>query len=568
METPSSQLEMEAQVGHTLARLVSEAERHKAECTGSIRRDLVNVDSILLPSDQEMAIIRNYVVDAYRRNNIKNFRTPFEDLHIDPPQLTPATAPAIHDPPSSGGIKTNSPFSDVTSHSTDPSTDCLDRRNCAQTVATALGGDTPEKKTDGLGGGGTRVLFDYKTLDPLFGRATGGLRQADGRATHAAPSKVATRQCSKGISTNDGPDGEHGFELLGSGALLANSSPMPSPNDIFMSQHSRRQQSLEVPLEELQARNMQMLYSKPFNVAHVTSKNPTPLSPGLLTVSQVTCHNWHGCHRQSNVPFEASGVRVEADVRIIPTCHNRNRNDIFLPRFPLTQELQVTFLDTLLSRDPQNVLLSDPGFEGHDKPLHIFIDVSNIVLGWLSLLRTNNGMSYQNRVRQPPFCFPNLHRILCRGRKPGRCFAIGSSSPGNRSRHLEEAEEVCHYDVQDMPRITVADSSLYPSSPKKWKEHFVDETLHLRMSESIIDHEPATMVVGTGDGNAAEYSEGFYKYIVRALKRGWRVELVSFRSSISWAYNNPDFRQEWGDRFKIFELDDYADLLFAVWASH
>jgi hypothetical protein len=101
-------------------------------------------------------------------------------------------------------------------------------------------------------------------------------------------------------------------------------------------------------------------------------------------------------------------------------------------------------------------------------------------------------------------------------------------------------------------------------SPEKWVEQGVDEILHLKILESIVDtDEPSTMVVATGDAAKAEYSEGFMKMIVRALKKGWRVELVAWSKSISFEYQKYEFRQAWADtgRFRIIELDEYAEFL-------
>jgi hypothetical protein len=101
-------------------------------------------------------------------------------------------------------------------------------------------------------------------------------------------------------------------------------------------------------------------------------------------------------------------------------------------------------------------------------------------------------------------------------------------------------------------------------SPEKWVEQCVDELLHLKMLESIVDSdEPSIMVVATGDAAEAEYSGGFMKMILRALKKGWQVELVAWGKSISARYKDHAFQREWADsgRFRIIELDGYAEYL-------
>jgi hypothetical protein len=101
-------------------------------------------------------------------------------------------------------------------------------------------------------------------------------------------------------------------------------------------------------------------------------------------------------------------------------------------------------------------------------------------------------------------------------------------------------------------------------SPEKWVEQCVDELLHLKMLESLVDtDEPSTMVVATGDAAKAEYSEGFLKMIIRALKKGWKVELVAWAKSISAEYRRNPFVSQWvpSGQFRIIELDEYAEYL-------
>ena len=93
-------------------------------------------------------------------------------------------------------------------------------------------------------------------------------------------------------------------------------------------------------------------------------------------------------------------------------------------------------------------------------------------------------------------------------------------------------------------------------------EQGVDEVLHLKILESVVDSdEPGTMVLATGDAAQAEYSEGFMAMAERALKKGWCVELVSWSKNISAMYTRKEWTQAWGERFRIVTLDDYAEEL-------
>ena len=84
------------------------------------------------------------------------------------------------------------------------------------------------------------------------------------------------------------------------------------------------------------------------------------------------------------------------------------------------------------------------------------------------------------------------------------------------------------------------------------KEQAVDELVHLKILQSLLEPAPLplpaladldasnrpTLVFVTGDANASEYNpEGFLGCAVKALVRGWDVEVVSFGGALSdrWA---------------------------------
>jgi hypothetical protein len=141
----------------------------------------------------------------------------------------------------------------------------------------------------------------------------------------------------------------------------------------------------------------------------------------------------------------------------------------------------------------------------------------------------------------------------------GNTSAIGS---GTRAATTSVHNNTPTASSLPVPAIVPA---IVPSpSPEKWVEQCVDELLHLKMLESLVDTDaPSTMVVATGDAAKAEYSEGFMKMITRALKKGWKVELVAWAKSISYEYRKPAFVNQWvpSGQFRIIELDEYAEYL-------
>lgn len=214
---------------------------------------------------------------------------------------------------------------------------------------------------------------------------------------------------------------------------------------------------------------------------------------------------------------------------------------------------------------------------------HSVLTEGKIMIGFHDSIKRAQGLSTATRIPRVPFSFHNFALILERGRPTAKRVLVGSDNVPA----IEEAKRV-GYETNILERVHKA-KALTPRqkkfrtgngtsgqssgsetgavhAPQKWVEQAVDEILHLKMMESIVDaREPSTMVLATGDAAEAEYSQGFLKMVERALEKGWRMELVSFKPNTSGAYRKGDFRAKWGDRFKMIELDDYVEELMAVW---
>ncbi|RYP45113.1 hypothetical protein DL768_008505 [Monosporascus sp. mg162] len=231
--------------------------------------------------------------------------------------------------------------------------------------------------------------------------------------------------------------------------------------------------------------------------------------------------------------------------------------------------------------------------------VHIFVDMSNIWVGFINTVKTALGVPLGQYLRTP-MSFEHLARILERGRNIQKRVLAGSLAfPASRREnwppHLREAESM-GYEMNIFDRVTVEKISprfkrqsrtsscratLYnandvPSADestedgvtakvtRKKGEQGVDENLHLNMMNSIIDNtSPGTMVLATGDAAQAQFSGGFKYYATRALERGWMLEVVSWNRTMSSAWYDPDFIAEYGDRIRIIELDGFIEELHA-----
>jgi len=249
------------------------------------------------------------------------------------------------------------------------------------------------------------------------------------------------------------------------------------------------------------------------------------------------------------------------------------------------------------------------------KGLHIFVDASNIFIGFMDQLKRSRGIPQHTHVPEANLSFDALALLMERRRPVAKRVLVGSTpnipafdkakavgyecsilEKVYKSRELTERQKFFkELEAGRIPRgtkappsnavalvnnktfsssttYTVGLSNGYSSgsetttapqfAPAKMIEQGVDEILHLKILESIVDSEaPSTIVLATGDAAAAEYSQGFMAMAERALKKGWTVELVSWSKNINTLYTRHQWTQAWGDRFRIITLDDYAEEL-------
>ncbi|KAL0254902.1 hypothetical protein SLS55_009426 [Diplodia seriata] len=224
--------------------------------------------------------------------------------------------------------------------------------------------------------------------------------------------------------------------------------------------------------------------------------------------------------------------------------------------------------------------------------VHVFIDFSNIHIGFQNCVKTMRGLPVQARIRREDIDFEALVLLMERRRPVAKRVLVGSlpaiptferaKSIGYETNILDkvfkarELTERQKYFRQREARGTgtyrassggegsgsgsETNTAATLKAKEAWVEQGVDEILHLKMLESVVDvDKPSTIVLATGDAAAAEYSQGFMRMVERALKKGWRVELVSWQAGISNAYKKREFRQKWGDAFRIISLDDYVE---------
>ena len=230
--------------------------------------------------------------------------------------------------------------------------------------------------------------------------------------------------------------------------------------------------------------------------------------------------------------------------------------------------------------------------------IHIFVDCSNIVIGFIDQLKRARNMDVRSPAKGGKLSWHTLALILERGRPAARRILVGShgtpldSKQHKRPEYLTEAE-ACGYELNILERVVktkdatprkkrrghgngYATASGYSSGSdgtyltrKAVTEQGVDEILHMKLLESLVDTAvPSTIVLASGDAAEAEYSGGFMKNVERALKTGWKVELAAWSAGLSRDYQSDAFLKRWKSQFSITLLDDFSEEMFAVYADN
>ncbi|KAG1830459.1 hypothetical protein EV424DRAFT_1376714 [Suillus variegatus] len=246
-----------------------------------------------------------------------------------------------------------------------------------------------------------------------------------------------------------------------------------------------------------------------------------------------------------------------------------------------------------------------PAPRPRDSLIHVFIDHSNILIGFLTYARRHAS----HPGRKLRLSHAALALLLERGRPITRRCLV-TSSP--LYQPTDTAEQL-GYEVCIFVRVPDSGNGQYRRPPSantsaeswrkgharassdsdkgiggsggtgltasgsggrngrvRYREQGVDELLQLKLHQAIADADVprpgATIVLATGDGNVGQFSDqGFLGPVRIALKKGWRVELYAWEDGLSRAWKK-EFGEgtPWKDRFRIIKMEDFAEDLLEV----
>lgn len=160
----------------------------------------------------------------------------------------------------------------------------------------------------------------------------------------------------------------------------------------------------------------------------------------------------------------------------------------------------------------------------------IFWDNSNIYIGAQDVAKGRDGATVGRDVR---IHFDNLYELARAGRTIVSGVCVGSLPP----------------ELQDLwkkLRSVGVELELFERGQETGKEQAVDQALQVHMLRAIVDQEPGTAVLLTGDGAGSYEGKGFFSDLKRMKSKGWKVEVLSWDGAChpllkAWAQENGIF---------------------------
>lgn len=173
---------------------------------------------------------------------------------------------------------------------------------------------------------------------------------------------------------------------------------------------------------------------------------------------------------------------------------------------------------------------------------HMFVDNSNLIGGAQKVARDREGAPWP-AVR---IYWRNFFQLIEADYLPMNRVLAGSLPPGNEK--LWQYARKYGYDTSLLKRVRNDDGRL--------AEQAVDEVMHAKIAGALLDYEPPqTLVLVTGDGAQAEFGTSFLQQVQRALKRGWFVDVISWRLLLS--RNFLRLAAQHKDQIKVIELENF-----------
>lgn len=351
--------------------------------------------------------------------------------------------------------------------------------------------------------------------------------------------------------------------------------------DVFVGTPRRRYQASVVSTNVTGVAYSQITMIQPHQMA-------APPNPVMDNISSDGTFRYNVAYNQS---WSHAGITMYT-----PEFVRKGNNDCIKPAYMCSREEKMLVLQHKLAAqvvEDANRRICMPAVSNK---VHIFVDLSNITIGFYDALKLSHNVPLNKRMKAPRFSFEGFARVLERGRDVEKRVVVGSLLSTYARKwpdYMQEGSQL-GYEMKILQRVLKAaspvkkhrtvrrsngeaewttsdgdspDENAIIAGNLKQGEQGVDELLHLYMCQSALDskQKPGTAVLATGDAAEADYSDGFKANCERLLELGWNVEIVGWSKGISKAWKETEFTQRWGDRVRIIELDPYVEELFGAW---
>jgi len=185
---------------------------------------------------------------------------------------------------------------------------------------------------------------------------------------------------------------------------------------------------------------------------------------------------------------------------------------------------------------------------------HVFFDNSNIYGGAQRAAESLESGAIWMSVR---IHYRSIFRLIGADQAATRVLA-GSVPPGNEALWEAAREEKFNTDL--LQRVARDDGSL--------GEQAVDEMLHLKIANALLDHKPPqTLVIASGDGAASKFGTSFVGQAERALKCEWNVEVWSWDAQLTKKYDK--LCRDYSGQITVWKLDPhYKSITFLKGGSY
>ncbi|KAL6891814.1 hypothetical protein GGI43DRAFT_198809 [Trichoderma evansii] len=253
-----------------------------------------------------------------------------------------------------------------------------------------------------------------------------------------------------------------------------------------------------------------------------------------------------------------------------PACSARSKLDKFPSRMgkepSLIEDKHQALMMGLVPYRVRDAAMAEKYPDITSQGIHVFVDMSNIDIGYQTTLKESRFIHKSSRLSPLPHLnLQLLTKILIRDRPVTALNVCCSTLPGrSEPRYVQQLRELgYHIDLRERKRVN--DGLLSTKAPEtlRYVEDLVDETLQVRIAESVMEHfhNPGTIVLATGDAKPSVHSDGFFSYMQRALRMGWNVEVISWKGSLSLRWTDRQWTSQWNGKFRVIELDEFLEIL-------